>query len=46
MSDVLSNDGSDSYHDDGQEDAMTPAELIAKLEAVSYESFRNVTPNH
>lgn len=35
MTDVLSDDGSDSNHDDSQEDVMTPAELIAKLEEVS-----------
>ncbi|XP_056275463.1 DNA replication complex GINS protein SLD5 isoform X2 [Pseudoliparis swirei] len=32
MSDALSDDGSDVNHDDTQEDVMTPAELIAKLE--------------
>lgn len=35
MSDVLSDDGSDINQDDTQEDVMTPAELIAKLEEVS-----------
>ncbi len=35
MSDALSDDGSDINHDDSQEDVMTPAELIAKLEEVS-----------
>ena len=33
MSDALSDDGS---HDDSQEDVMTPAELIVKLEEVSW----------
>ncbi|XP_058491186.1 DNA replication complex GINS protein SLD5 [Solea solea] len=32
MSDAVSDGGSDASHDDGQEDVMTPAELIAKLE--------------
>ncbi|KAM4576580.1 DNA replication complex GINS protein SLD5 isoform 1-T2 [Odontesthes bonariensis] len=32
MSDALSDEGSDVNHDDSQEDVMTPAELIAKLE--------------
>ncbi|GLD66801.1 DNA replication complex GINS protein SLD5, partial [Lates japonicus] len=32
MSDALSDDGSDLNQDDSQEDVMTPAELIAKLE--------------
>ncbi|MEQ2177002.1 DNA replication complex GINS protein SLD5 [Goodea atripinnis] len=32
MSDALSEDGSDINQDDSQEDVMTPAELIAKLE--------------
>uniref|UniRef100_A0A3Q0SIM3 DNA replication complex GINS protein SLD5 n=1 Tax=Amphilophus citrinellus TaxID=61819 RepID=A0A3Q0SIM3_AMPCI len=32
MSDALSEDGSDFHQDDSQEDVMTPAELIAKLE--------------
>uniref|UniRef100_A0A668RU88 DNA replication complex GINS protein SLD5 n=1 Tax=Oreochromis aureus TaxID=47969 RepID=A0A668RU88_OREAU len=32
MSDALSDDGSDFNQDDTQEDVMTPAELIAKLE--------------
>lgn len=36
MSDVLSDDGSDVDRDDSQEDVMTPAELIAKLEEVSW----------
>lgn len=31
----LSEDGSDINQDDSQEDVMTPAELIAKLEEVS-----------
>lgn len=35
MSDALSDDGSDINQDDSQEDVMTPAELIAKLEEVS-----------
>ena len=35
MSDALSDDGSDVNQDDTQEDVMTPAELIAKLEEVS-----------
>lgn len=35
MSDALSDDGSDMNQDDSQEDVMTPAELIAKLEEVS-----------
>lgn len=35
MSDALSEDGSDINQDDSQEDVMTPAELIAKLEEVS-----------
>lgn len=35
MSDALSDDGSDINQDDRQEDVMTPAELIAKLEEVS-----------
>lgn len=35
MSDVLSDDGSEINQDDSQEDVMTPAELIAKLEEVS-----------
>lgn len=34
MSDALSDDGSDFNQDDTQEDVMTPAELIAKLEEV------------
>lgn len=34
MSDPLSDDGSDFNQDDTQEDIMTPAELIAKLEEV------------
>lgn len=34
MSDALSDDGSDHNQDDSQEDVMTPAELIAKLEEV------------
>lgn len=35
MTDALSDDGSDINLDDSQEDVMTPAELIAKLEEVS-----------
>lgn len=35
MSDALSDDSSDLNQDDSQEDVMTPAELIAKLEEVS-----------
>lgn len=35
MTDALSDDGSDINPDDSQEDVMTPAELIAKLEEVS-----------
>lgn len=35
MSDALSDCGSDASHDGGQEDVMTPAELIEKLEEVS-----------
>lgn len=35
MTDVLCDDGSDNVRDDSQEDVMTPAELIAKLEEVS-----------
>lgn len=35
MSDALSDDGSDINLDESQEDVMTPAELIAKLEEVS-----------
>lgn len=35
MSDALSEDGSDINQDDTQEEVMTPAELIAKLEEVS-----------
>lgn len=35
MSDALSDDGSDVNQDDSQEEVMTPAELIAKLEEVS-----------
>lgn len=35
MSDALSDDGSDINQDESQEDVMTPAELIAKLEEVS-----------
>lgn len=35
MSDALSEDGSDINQDDSQEDVMTAAELIAKLEEVS-----------
>lgn len=35
MSDALSEDGSDMNQDDTQEEVMTPAELIAKLEEVS-----------
>lgn len=45
MADVLSDDGSGSGHDDSQEDVMTPAELIAKLEEVS-EEFINMKPCH
>lgn len=36
MSDALSDCGSDASHDGGQEDVMTPAELIEKLEEVSW----------
>lgn len=35
MSDALSEDGSDINQDDTQEEVMTPAELITKLEEVS-----------
>lgn len=35
MSDALSDDGSDINQYESQEDVMTPAELIAKLEEVS-----------
>ncbi len=35
MSDALSDAGSDINLDDTQEDVMTPAELVAKLEEVS-----------
>lgn len=34
MSDGVSDDGSDINQDDTQEELMTPAELIAKLEEV------------
>lgn len=35
MSDAASDDGSDINQDDTQEELMTPAELIGKLEEVS-----------
>lgn len=35
MSESLSDDGNGTNQDDSQEDVMTPAELIAKLEEVS-----------
>lgn len=35
MSDALSDDGSDINPDETQEELLTPAELIAKLEEVS-----------
>lgn len=34
MSDALSDDGSDVHQDETQEEVMTPAELIGKLEEV------------
>lgn len=35
MSEAFSDDGNDPIQEDGDEDVMTPAELIAKLEEVS-----------
>lgn len=42
MSDVVSDEGSDTNQNDTQEELMTPAELIAKLEEVSV--FRHRKP--